>query len=175
MNTARVLLQETSAFAKIQAPCPYFGTCGGCTLQDLAYADQLALKKQRLLRHLGSLDPTLTAEIVGLDDPWRYRNKAELTFGESRTPVRSGVSAPGPSGMPETAQAESRVMLGYHAARSFWRIVDLDDCLLLPESMSRILRDARVLAQQTGQPAYNPRGHSGFFRYLLIRASHATQ
>lgn len=167
MKTNRLLLQDKSAFATIQAPCPYFGTCGGCTVQDLAYEDQLALKKQRLLRHLGSLDPTLTMDIIGLDDPWRYRNKAELTFSESPVPALSGGAA--------TGRPERRIVLGYHAARSFWRIVDLEDCLLLPESMSRVLVDAKTLAQQTGQPAYNPRGHQGFFRYLLIRASPATQ
>ena len=213
MKADRLLLQEKEAFAKIQAPCPYFGTCGGCRLQDLAYADQLALKKQRLLRSLGTLDPTLTMEIVGLDDPWRYRNKAELTFSESRPPASSpqpatssasldttrdaslpraegrarhevseveraaqaGIPTSGQTGGGTPAQGAHRVTLGYHAARSFWRIVDLEDCLLLPESMSRILRDARALAQQTGQPSYNPRAHQGFFRHLLIRASHATQ
>ena len=155
MKTAdRLLRQEKDAFAKIAAPCPYFGTCGGCTLQDLSYADQLALKTQRLTRILGALDPTLTVEVVPLDDPWRYRNKAELTFAEGAPP--------------------NRTALGYHAARSFWRIVDLEDCLLLPEAMGRILCDVRSLANAAGQSAYNPRTHQGFFRYLLIRASHAT-
>ena len=152
MKADRALLQEKEPFARITAPCPYFGTCGGCSLQDLAYPDQLALKKQRLLRVLGALDPTLSLEVVGLDDPWRYRNKAELTFSD----------------------ADGHVTLGYHAARSFWRIVDLEDCLLLPEPMSRLLRDVRTFAQRTTQPAYNPRRHTGFFRYLVIRASHAT-
>lgn len=152
MKANRLLLQEKAVFTKVEAPCPYFGTCGGCSLQDLAYPDQLVLKKQRLLRVLGALDPTLTVEMVGLEDPWRYRNKAELTFGESH----------------------GRLTLGYHAARSFWRIVDIEDCLLLPEPMSQLLRDARALAQQTNQSAYNPRTHEGFFRYLVIRASHAT-
>lgn len=152
MKRAQVLLQEKDGFTKVEAPCPYFGTCGGCSLQDLAYPDQLELKKQRLLRALGSLDPTMTLEMVGLEDPWRYRNKAELTFGESG----------------------GCLTLGYHAARSFWRIVDIEDCLLLPEPMSQLLRDARALAQQTTQAAYNPKTHQGFFRYLVIRASHAT-
>ena len=153
MRADRVRLQEKELFAKVEPPCPYFGTCGGCTLQDLAYADQLILKQQRLLGLLGTLDPTLTVEVEGLEDPWRYRNKAELTFSES---------------------PEGAITLGYHAARSFWRIVDIEDCLLLPESVSAILQDVRRLAQQSGQPPYHPRTHQGFFRHLVIRASHAT-
>ncbi|MBI3088488.1 MAG: 23S rRNA (uracil(1939)-C(5))-methyltransferase RlmD [Candidatus Omnitrophica bacterium] len=152
MKPDRALVLEKEPFAKIAAPCPYFGTCGGCTLQDLAYADQLRLKQQRLLRVLGGLDPTLTVDVEGLPDPWRYRNKAEFTFGE----------------------AQGALTLGYHAARSFWRVVDLDDCLLLPEPVSRLMQDARRLAQETGQAAYNPRSHQGFFRYLVVRISHAT-
>ncbi len=152
MKTDAVLLHEKEAFTKVEAPCPYFGTCGGCSLQDLAYADQIALKHQWLLRSVGELDPTLPVEVVPLDDPWRYRNKAELTFSES----------------------QQHLTLGYHAARSFWRIVDIEDCLLLPEAMSAVLRDVRGLAQRTGLPAYNPRTHHGFFRYLTLRFSHAT-
>lgn len=144
----RRVLADTAAFRKIDPPCPYFGTCGGCSLQDLDYRDQLALKRQRLLRLLGTVDPSLTLELVPSEDPWRYRNKAELTFGGGG--------------------------LGYHAARSFWRIVDLNDCLLLPEPASRLISDVRHLAQQTGVPAYNPKTHQGFFRYLLIRHSRAT-
>lgn len=152
MRPDRALVLEKEPFAKVEAPCPYFGTCGGCTLQDLAYADQLRLKQQRLLRILGGLDPTLTVDVEGLPDPWRYRNKAEFTFGE----------------------AQGALTLGYHAARSFWRVVDLEDCLLLPEPVSRLMQDVRRLAQETGRPAYNPRSHQGFFRYLVVRISHAT-
>ncbi|MBI4353805.1 MAG: 23S rRNA (uracil(1939)-C(5))-methyltransferase RlmD [Candidatus Omnitrophica bacterium] len=148
MTQIRQLLNDKSAFQTVEPPCPYFGTCGGCALQDLNYADQLALKHQRLLRIFGALDPSLTLELVPLEDPWRYRNKAELTFGADG--------------------------LGYHAARSFWRIVDLDDCLLLPEAASRVVRDVRELTRKTGQPSYNPRTHQGFFRYLVIRHSRAT-
>src|SRR3989338_4519750 len=103
MPTERaVLAQEASAFARVEAPCPVFGVCGGCALQDLAYADQLRLKRRRLQREFAAVDPSLAIpEVVGLADPWRYRNKAEFTFGSS----------------------EGRLLLGYHAARSFWKIV----------------------------------------------------
>ena len=163
MSADHVLLREKEPFAKVSAPCPYFGTCGGCTLQDLAYADQLALKRQRLLRLLEALDPTLSVEVEGLDDPWRYRNKAEFAFSESGLPAQSA-----------TGQAGGAITVGYHAARSFWRIVDIEDCLLLPEPVSGLLADVRRLAQHSGLPAYNPRTHQGCFRYLIVRISHAT-
>lgn len=149
MRPAQVLAQEKSAYAKVEPPCPVFGTCGGCALQDLTYADQLLLKRERLRRALASIDGIPPLEIVGLEEPWRYRNKAELTFGE----------------------ADGRMTLGYHAARSFWRVVDLDDCLLLPSAVTRLFDDVRALAQQTGLRAYHARTRQGFFRYLLVRSS----
>ncbi len=160
MKADRLLLQEKAEFARIAAPCPAFGTCGGCTVQDLAYADQLALKQQRVLRILGALDPSLQVEIVPMDDPWRYRNKAEFTFGYARRP--------------EHAEDRPGLVLGYHAARSFWRIVDLDDCLLLPESVMAVVRHVRALVRESGLSPYNPRTHHGVFRYLLVRTSRAT-
>ena len=152
MNADRLLAQEKAPFAKVQAPCPYFGTCGGCTLQDLSYADQLALKQQRLLRILGPLDPSLSIEVVGMEDPWRYRNKSELTFGS----------------------LDDQLVVGYHAARSFWRIVDLEDCLLLPQPLGRLMGQVRAFAKREGLSTYNPRSHQGFLRYLVLRMSHAT-
>src|SRR3990167_5577019 len=101
MNPQQLLTQEKSTYTKVEAPCPYFGTCGGCALQDLAYQDQLSLKRGRLRRALAGLEGIPPIEIVGLEDPWRYRNKAEFTFSESN----------------------GQLVLGYHAARSFWRVV----------------------------------------------------
>lgn len=152
MNANQLLTREKSSYPKVEAPCPYFGTCGGCAIQDLAYADQLRLKQERIRRAFEPMGAVPLSAIVGLEDPWRYRNKAELTFSE----------------------ANGRLTLGYHAARSFWRIVDLDDCLLLPEPAMRAARDARSLAERTGLPAYQPRSHQGCFRYLLVRHSQAT-
>lgn len=149
---ARFLEQEKTGFRHVEAPCPYFGTCGGCTLQDVTYEDQLALKRQRLERALAPLGPLPPMSLIGLEDPWRYRNKAEFTFGQSQ-----GV-----------------LTLGYHAAQSFSRVVDLEDCLLLPAPATALAREVRRLAAATGLPAYHPRTHQGFFRYLLVRVSHAS-
>ena len=169
MKKAQLLLKDKEPFTKTAARCQYFGSCGGCSLQDLSYEDQLALKKQRLLRILGELDPSLTIDIVPMDDPWRYRNKAELTFSD--TPPRRDPSS---GVVPETPVDRDALRLGYHAARSFWRIVSIDDCWLLPEPMSALFRDARELAKQTGLPPYNPKTHQGIFRYLTVRGSRAT-
>jgi 23S rRNA (uracil1939-C5)-methyltransferase len=59
------------------APCPVFGTCGGCQLQHMQYAAQLEWKRsivQQLLRDTGGFDDPPLLETVPCDDPWHYRN-----------------------------------------------------------------------------------------------------
>ena len=141
MNPERLLEQEKISYARVSPPCPVFGACGGCSLQDLAYEDQLALKRQRLSRAFAPLDGMPAWELIGLEEPWRYRNKAEFTFGS----------------------ADGTLTLGYHAARSFWRIVDFEDCLLMPEAAMRATRLVLRLATEAGLSAYHPRTHEGLF------------
>ncbi|MBI2174339.1 MAG: hypothetical protein HYU33_04005 [Candidatus Omnitrophica bacterium] len=152
MNQPHLLQQEKASYSKISAPCSVFGECGGCALQDLSYEDQLHLKRQRLGRAFEALGEVPPFELIGLEEPWRYRNKAELTF----------------AGEPNC------LTLGFHAAGSFLKIVDLNDCLLLPEFAISLLQDVRLATSQTGLSAYHPRTHQGFFRYLIVRISQAT-
>ena len=152
MKAEALLVQEKSGYALVEPRCRYFGTCGGCTLQDLSSADQLALKQERLRRLLAPLGHAPSPTVVPAEEPWRYRNKAEFTFGA----------------------VDGQLLLGYHAARSFWKIVDLDDCLLMPEAAMRVVRAVQALAARSGAPAYHPRTHQGFFRYVLVRHSRAT-
>ena len=53
------------------------------------------------------------------------------------------------------------------------RIVDLEDCLLIPEPAIGMLRTLRDLAEASGLPVYHPRSHAGFYRYAIVRISHA--
>ena len=147
---------DRESLPKIQPLCPYVGQCGGCSLQDLAYEHQVALKLGRLRHVVAAMEPLLSVEVVPAPDPWRYRNKAELSFSSSQS------------------AAETRLTLGYHAARSFTKIVDLDDCLLLPEPLMRVARTVRELAERTGLPPYYQRRHEGVLRHLALRASRLT-
>lgn len=143
---------DLSSARRIEPRCPYVGRCGGCSLQHLDYPDQLTVKTAPLRQALQTIAPGMSLDVLGAPDPWRYRHKAEITFSAE----------------------EGALTLGYHAARSFWRIVDIDDCLLLPEPLNAIMRTVRRLAQEAELPAYHPRTHQGFFRHLLLRRSRAT-
>jgi len=81
---------------RVAAPCPVFGVCGGCQLQHMAYASQLAWKTERmraLLADAGIADaPVLDA--LGCDPPWNYRN--HMRFSVDRA-GRVGLTARGTS------------------------------------------------------------------------------
>ena len=152
---AVLLHVERSSPQRITARCQHFGRCGGCDLQHLDYAAQVAWKATQLaetLQHLGGLKALPPVMVAAMPEPWHYRNKMEFTFG---------------------AEGE-RIVVGLHQHGSFQRIVELEHCWIAPELASQILHAVEEAANASGLPAYNPRTHQGFWRYLVVRVSRAT-
>src|SRR2546428_6506681 len=66
---------------RVEAPCPYFGRCGGCRLQHIDYAAQLTFKSKQVvdaLERLGSLPPLEGRAILAAPQTHRYRKKMEI-------------------------------------------------------------------------------------------------
>lgn len=99
---------------RVEAPCPYYGACGGCPWQVLSYAAQLRWKRgsvvDALLRigHIPDAD-ALVAECIPSKREWGYRNKVEF----------------------QATRNQGRLVLGLHASGSS-DVVAIDRCLLLP-------------------------------------------
>ena len=71
----------TASPDRVEAPCPYYGTCGGCHWQHAAYPRQLAIKEQvvrEALERAGLALEAVAVERVGASDPWRYRWRGEF-------------------------------------------------------------------------------------------------
>jgi 23S rRNA (uracil1939-C5)-methyltransferase len=163
--TARVIsLQKTYARAllesvikpspgRVQPPCAHFGSCGGCQLQHLDYGEQLHLKRsivQEALRRIGGLD-TEVLPVIGMQDPWRYRNKAQVPIGMD----------------------EEIIKAGFFEKRSH-RIVDVDNCLLQHPANDTVVATVRALLRDNNIPVYNEEDHSGIVRHVLARTSFST-
>ena len=108
--------------------CRYFGTCGGCSLQHLEAAAQVAVKQRVLedaLWHIGRVRPDeLLPPIHGM--PWGYRHRARLSVRD----------VPGKGG----------VLVGFHERKSSF-VADMTSCLVLPPRISALLPALRTLIE----------------------------
>ena len=125
-------------------PCPYAKKCGGCSLQNLPYEEQLHLKQAKLIGLLGRFGRV--EEIIGMDDPTHYRNKIQAAFKSKSGKVISGVY-----------QSASR------------RIVEVEDCMLEDECAAPILATVRKLCGSMKIKPYDMESGQGFLRHVLIR------
>ena len=149
---------ETPSPDRIEAPCPYFGRCGGCRLQHLAYSAQLAFKEKQVrdcLERLGGLPPFELRPILPAPDVYGYRNKMEFTVVPS---------AAGPA-------------VGLHAADRYDVVLDIDRCLLQSEVMNTLLAETRAEARARGLSAYEATaegGGRGLLRFVTLREGRRT-
>ncbi len=86
MIEATAVLVLRSSEHRVDAPCGYFGLCGGCQLQHIEYPEQLKLKTgivRDQLTRLGGFEASeaeaLVLNMIGMDDPWHYRNHMRYT------------------------------------------------------------------------------------------------
>ena len=84
----------TPAAGRVQPPCVYFGTCGGCQYQHAAYEFQLQQKEAILretLQRFAGLKYDSAIRILSAE-PWKYRNRVQLHFEKARSGFRKAGS-----------------------------------------------------------------------------------
>ncbi len=149
---------EPSPF-RVAPRCPISRQCGGCQLQAVAYEKQLEFKEQKIrssLIRIGGFSPELidgTKEpIIGMENPWRYRNKAQFPFGTDR---------------------EGNVITGFYAGRTHTIIPNTDCALGVPENRE-VLERLLFFMKKHRITAYDETTGAGLVRHALIRKGFAT-
>ncbi len=160
----RGLVQEVERPSpdRVEPPCPYFGRCGGCRLQHLAYPAQLAWKTKQVadvLARLGGVQGYELRPIVGAPEIWGYRNKMEFTL------------APGPAAGAGSGPA---AVVGLHQADRYDVVLDVERCLIQSERMNALLAEARAFFAERRLPAYEQEGGEGLLRFLVLREGRQT-
>ena len=136
--------------SKGRTPCPLAHKCGGCQLQNLSYKEQLAWKQrkvEKLLKKFGKVSP-----IIGMDDPWHYRNKVQAAFG---------------------VQRGGRIVSGVYQS-STHRIVPVDSCLIEDKKADEIIVTIRNLMKSFKLTAYDEYHEEGILRHVLVKRGFAT-
>ncbi len=142
---------------RVTAPCPYFGRCGGCRLQHVAYAAQLAFKAKQVadcLTRIGGLGEVSIRPIIGAPELFGYRNKMEFTVA----PSRDGGAA----------------VVGLHEAERYDAVLDVERCLLQSETLNALLAETRRFIHESGLTVYEEETGEGLLRFLMLREGKRT-
>ncbi|HHV76760.1 MAG TPA: 23S rRNA (uracil(1939)-C(5))-methyltransferase RlmD [Syntrophothermus lipocalidus] len=154
-NYARATLEEivTPSAHRATPACPVFWKCGGCQLQHIEYLRQLELKRElvtQALRRIGHLECEVLP-VMGMDNPWHYRNKGQFHAGKN----------------------DGRVFFGFFKPGSY-EAVPARDCLLFSPAVNNLLGYLEQSLTESGVEVYHPETGHGWLRNLVIRESSAT-
>lgn len=139
---------------RITCDCGVFSSCGGCSYRHIDYAQELNIKKQRVVdafQRLGGID-TPVKEFLCTKSTSRYRNKAQY---------------------PIALTPDGKTLIGFYAKKSH-RVVDCRDCLLQPKEFEKILRVIERTATEYGITIYDEKTKKGLLRHIYIRKAFKT-
>lgn len=161
---AKLLELREASPDRVAPPCGIYDKCGGCQLQHLSYAGQLAWKRQHVidaLERIGKLrvaaegnaasEGVVVLPTLGMTEPWRYRNKAQVPVG-----VTDGA------------------LVGGFYARGSHRIVDMETCLIQHESNDDVVSRVKVIGRRLGITAYDEESGQGLLRHVVVKVGFRT-
>ena len=155
---------------RVEAPCPHARSCGGCQIQHLSYERQLAFKENKvrnLLSRVGHVEDYVMHPIIGMENPYHYRNKVHAVFDVERR----GKHANGgrrTAGNGHAKAAPGGVISGVYKAGTH-EVINIDSCEIEDELSSAIIRDIRGLLHSFKIKTYDEDTGYGLLRHVLVR------
>lgn len=152
---ARMMDIITPSPDRTEPKCPYHKQCGGCQIQALSYEKQLEYKKNKVLNNLvriGGLTDLPEFDLIGMDEPYHYRNKAQFPFGTDKN---------------------GDIVTGFYAGRTH-SIISNTKCYLGVDENEQILQIILEHLKKYQIPAYEEQTGKGLLRHVLIRKGFTT-
>ncbi len=137
---------------RVEADCPHFEKCGGCSWQHFGYEAQVNEKTNRVKNYLEKegFDPDLVAPTIGMENPWTYRNKMEFTFA--------------PDGS-----------LGLHEKGNYLKVIPLETCLIMKPEMKEAVLEVADWVKDQQLSGYDKEKAEGLLRFVMVRESFVTK
>jgi len=132
---------------RMKPECPYFGKCGGCDFQHMAYTEELWAKRQRVqdaIQRIGGSELQVE-EILGAKEPVHYRNKSQYPVGADGT-------------------------IGFYQARTH-KVVSIDRCLIQSEISDKTAQAVREWMKKYKVSAYDETTGKGMVRHVYVRVN----
>ena len=140
---------------RVEPICPSARQCGGCQIQQLSYEKQLAFKEEKVRGHLeriGGFTNLPMEPIIGMEDPFHYRNKAQFPVGKNK---------------------EGRIITGFYAGRTHSIIENRDCALGIPENREILDRVVSHMEKHHIEP-YDEESGKGLVRHVFTRCGYYT-
>lgn len=143
-------IRKKSEF-RVQPLCPIYEQCGGCQLQHIQYSQQLKEKRdiviQSLERHTKlNINELNIKETIGMDDPWKYRNKSQFQVG----------------------MQDGKVLAGLYGMNSH-RLINIDQCAVQHPQTIKATETVKKILQDLQIPIYNEKTRKGLVRTIVAR------
>ncbi|EPR07996.1 23S rRNA (uracil(1939)-C(5))-methyltransferase RlmD [Ruminiclostridium papyrosolvens] len=150
----RLVKINKSSEDRVKPFCPVYDKCGGCAVQHMTYQAQLDFKKDTVLqniRRIGGLQDVTVNNTIGMENPYKYRNKVQYPVGSNNGEIR----------------------IGFYESRSH-NIIDSNLCEIQPDESNEIRDVVRNFCKATGIAIYDEKTGKGLLRHVMVRKGFKT-
>lgn len=147
---AKLLKIITPSASRVEPLCPYAKQCGGCQIQMMSYEEQLRFKENKVrnnLKRIGGFEEIPMEPILGMKNPFYYRNKAQFPVGYDK---------------------EGNLITGFYAGRTH-SIINNRRCYLGVSENELVLNQVLDWMERNHISAYEEESGKGLIRHVLIR------
>ena len=145
---------EEKSNSRVVPKCPVADVCVGCQIQQLDYNEQLSIKKDKVIndiKKIGGLDDVVIYDTIGMDNPYRYRNKAQF-------PVKI---------------TNNKVKIGFYKTNTH-DVAEIDKCIIQHDINDEVINIVKEYMTKYKIAAYDEKSGRGIIRHILTKTAFKT-